>query len=146
VSVVPLNGTCFQVDEVYLNQLNTPKLTVGAIPGPGGANVPFLVTEVPTLSAGGIPVAQIGTTKLEFELPVMSSADDKAYFVVDSVLHVPPAYNDWQGSAGVIVTPQGVRQLVVPALASDDDNFEQAAWGQWSFPDTKEARAEVQDP
>jgi mono/diheme cytochrome c family protein len=144
--VSPLNGTCFPVDAVFLNTLNPPKLSVGALPG-GGGNVPFLVTETPTLpNNGSTPIPQVGTTKLEFEVLTPMGQSDKVLFCVDSVLHVDPQFNNWLGGAGVVVTSNGTRQIAVPSLISANDSFPAAAWGQWSFPDTKEARAEVQDP
>jgi hypothetical protein len=144
--IAPLNGTCFPVDEVFLNTLNPPTLSVGALPGAGG-NVPFLVTETPTLpNNGSTPIPQIGTTKLEFEVLTPMGANDKVLFCVDSVLQVDPTFNTWLGSAGVHVTGSGTRQLAVPTKVSTTDGLPGAAWGQWSFPDTKEGRAEVQDP
>jgi hypothetical protein len=140
IAAVP--GKSFLVDDAYLMSSTPPpntKLLVGLQPGTNKKGI-LLVSENPTVTV-------FGTTTMDFGLLQPLGANEKVVFSIEAVVHVDPLFNTWTGSTMVTGTPPN-SQLVLPTMTvfPVGQGVEFTAWSKWSFPDTKEAGAQVRDP
>jgi hypothetical protein len=135
VGAIP--GKSFQVDDVYIDHSSPTgtQLVVGAAPVTNAVGV-FIVGENLTATTTGV-------TAMDVELLQPLGPNEKVIFGIEAAVEVTGT--SWSG-ASMVTGAWPHRQLVIPTAYSSSGFTATEAWAQWSFPDTKEAGAQVRDP